>query len=298
MTTIDRLADLIDRHTPAEGLNATPLPRLWLARASCASGPISVVHEPALCLIARGAKQIDLAGETYRYDPAHFLLVSVDLPFVSQVVRATTAEPYAGLRLDLDLALVRELIADAPEPSPTESGRGLAIGRLDPALLDAATRLVSLVESPRDLPVLAPLVAREITYRLLVGPLGPRLRQIAHVGAHTHRVARAIDLLRREFDRPLRVDELARAAHMSPSSFHQHFKAVTAMSPVQYQKRLRLHEARRLMLADALDASSAAYRVGYESPSQFSRDYRRAFGEPPRRDLSKLLASPSRAADL
>lgn len=284
------LATLIARNTDGDGAHATAVAPLYLNRASAPGEPVAIVYQPALCVIASGRKQILLADETYVYDPAHFLLVSVDLPLVGQVTEATPDEPFLGVRIDLDLGQVRDLLMDAalPETRPAAPGRGVSVSAIDPPLLDAVTRLVALLESPRDIGVVAPLVLREVTYRVLMGAQGSRLRQIATEGGQAQRIALAIDWLRRHFDRPFRVEEVARVAHMSPSAFHQHFKAVTAMSPLQYQKRLRLQEARRLMLGEALDATAAAYRVGYESPSQFSREYHRAFGAPPRRDLARL----------
>lgn len=284
------LAGLIGRHAGRDGVHATAIGGLTLSRLSAPTAPDGVLYQPSFCVIAQGRKRVILGEEAYLYDPAHFLLASVDLPVVCDILEATPEVPFLGLRLDLDLACVGEMLtAAAPADAPT--ARGLDVSPLDPTLLDAVARLVALLDAPRDVPVVAPLILREIAYRLLTGPQGGRLRQMATEGGRTRRVARAIDRLRADFARPLRVDDLAREAHMSASTFHEHFKAVTAMSPLQYQKRLRLQEARRLMLAESLDAASAAYRVGYESASQFSREYRRAFGDPPRRDLARLRAT-------
>jgi AraC-like DNA-binding protein len=284
------LATLIERYTGRDGAHATAFPSLHLHRASEPGLPISDVLEPALLVIARGRKRVLLAEEPFIYDPANFLLVSVDVPLVGQVIEASKNEPYLSVRIDLDLVQVRDLLIDADFAGArlVPSARGVSVSKIDLALLDAVTRLVALLGSPRDIGVLAPLVLREITYRVLIGEQGPRLSQIAVEGGQAQRIALAIDWLRSNFDRPCHVEDLARAAHMSPSAFHQHFKAVTAMSPLRYQKALRLQEARRLMLGEALDAAAAGYRVGYESPSQFSREYRRFFGEPPRRDMARL----------
>jgi AraC-like DNA-binding protein len=294
-TRIGRLAESIDRQTACDGHHATAVPELELFRSSGPSLPTAVLYEPSLCLIAQGSKEVRLGDEVYRYDPAHFLLVSVDLPVCGCVTTATAGEPYLGLRVTLDPATVGELLADGAE-TPAAPARGLAVSEIDPPLLDAVLRLVELADAPHDVPVLAPLVLREITYRLLTGGQGPRLRQIAAAGGPTQRITRAIRWLRDHFAEPLSVTELARQVRLSPSAFHQHFKTVTALSPLQYQKRLRLQEARRLMLGEGLDAAEAAYRVGYESPSQFSREYRRLFGTPPRRDVAALrvVAEPSR----
>jgi AraC-like DNA-binding protein len=271
-------------------VHATAIAPLFLSRASAPSEPRAVLFEPALCVVARGRKRLTLADEDYFYDPAHFLLVSVDHPIVGQVVSASPEAPYLGLRIELDLGQIGEILMDADVPGPrgASPSRGLAVSAIDLPLLDAITRPLRLLESRRDAAVLAPLVLREITYRVLTGEQVPRLRRIVALGGPAQRIARAIDWLKRNFTRPFRIETIARAAHMSPSAFHHHFKVVTAISPLQYQQRLRLQEARRLLLGDGLDAAEAGYRVGYESPSQFSREYRRLFGRPPRRDLVSL----------
>lgn len=294
-TRLTDLAARIDRHAPGDGAHATCVSELTLFRASHRSEPVGVLYEPSLCLIAQGSKEVRLGDETYRYDPAHFLLVSVDLPVSGCVTVATADEPYLALRIGLDVCTVGELLADgAGADVPVPAARGMVVSPVEPPLLDAVTRLVSLLDAPRDVAALSPLVRREITYRLLTGPQGRRLRQMAAAGAPAQRIARAIRWLRDHFAEPLRVEALARQVTMSPSAFHQHFKAVTALSPLQYQKRLRLQEARRLMMSEGLDAASAAYRVGYESPSQFSREYRRQFGAPPRSDVATLRTGPLR----
>jgi AraC-like DNA-binding protein len=247
------------------------------------------VYEPSLCVVAQGAKEVLLADETYRLDPAGSLLVSVDLPVAARVVEASPRRPYLAVRLALDPAVVGDLLADGTTAPPLgPPARGLAVTPVEPPLLDAVSRLVALLDSPQDVGPLAPLVLREITYRVLTGPQGSRLRQIASAGAPAQRIARAIRWLKDHFADPLRIESLARHVRMSPSAFHLHFKSVTALSPLQYQKRLRLQEARRLMLGEGLDAAEAAFRVGYESPSQFSREYRRLFGAPPRQDVAAL----------
>lgn len=288
------LAALIDRNTDGNGEHATAFAPLYLNRSSEPTMPASVVLEPALCVVACGRKRVMLADESYVYDPAHFLLVSVDLPLIGQVIEASQDDPYLGVRIDLDLGQVRDLLLETAIPGPPLGplSRGVSVSTIDLPLLDAVARLIALLESPRDIGVVAPLVLREITYRVLMSEQGPRLRQLALEGGQAHRITLAIDWLRRNFDRPFHIEEVARMAHMSPSAFHEHFKAVTAMSPLQYQKRLRLQEARRLMLTEALDASAAGYRVGYESASQFSREYRRFFGQPPRRDMLKIRMEP------
>jgi AraC-like DNA-binding protein len=265
------------------------VPALKLSRFSAVSDVVALVYEPCLCVVAQGAKEVLLAGETYRLDPAQSLLVSVDLPVAARVVEASPDRPYLAARIALDLAVVGELLADgATAPLLGPPARGLAVTPVEPALLDAISRLVALLDAPQDVGALAPLVLREITYRLLAGPQGARLRQMASAGAPAQRIALAIRWLKEHFAGPLRIELLAKRVGMSPSAFHLHFKSVTAMSPLQYQKRLRLQEARRLMLGEGLDAAEAAFRVGYESPSQFSREYRRMFGAPPRQDVTAL----------
>jgi AraC-like DNA-binding protein len=296
---LKKLTAAIERHTPPDGICGTALPGLILARNPKPTDPISLVVDPSICIVAQGAKEINLAGEVYRYDPAHSLLVSLDLPISARVVEATPARPCLAVRLSLDPSVVGELLADCPDTLPAaSSARGLDVSPVEPQLLDVVGRLVALLDAPRDLPALAPLVIREVTYRVLTGPQGARLRHIATAGAAAQRIARAVRWLRDHFADPLRVESLAQKARMSPSGFHLHFKAATGLSPVQYQKRLRLQETRRLMLGEGLDAAEAAFRVGYESPSQFSREYRRMFGAPPRRDVvaHKVEARPARSS--
>jgi AraC-like DNA-binding protein len=276
----------------------TAVPGLGLSRASAPTGLIPVVYETSLCLVAQGSKEVLCGGESLRYDATHSLLVSVDLPASTRVVEASAARPCLAVRVGLDPAVVGELLAEGVSgPPPGPPARALAVTPAGPALLDAVGRLVALLDSPRDVAPLAPLVLREITYRLLAGPQGTRLRQIALAGAPAQRIAGAIRWLREHFAGPLRVEDLARRVRMSPSAFHAHFKAVTALSPLQYQKRLRLQEARRLLLGQGFDAASAAFRVGYESASQFNREYRRLFGVPPGRDAAAFKARPALVAN-
>jgi AraC-like DNA-binding protein len=288
---LTKLVAAVERHMGSDGVYETAVPALGLSRFSAPTDLIALVYEPCLCLVAQGAKEVLLEEETYRLDPARSLLVSVDLPVAARVVEALPGRPYLGVRVALDPAVVGELLADgtaAPRPGP--SARAIAVTPVEPTLLDAVGRLVALLDSPQDVAPLSPLVLREITYRVLAGPQGGRLRQIALAGAPAHRIARAIRWLKDHFAEHLRVEALAGQVGLSPSAFHLHFKGVTALSPLQYQKRLRLQEARRLMLGNGLDAAEAAFRVGYESPSQFGREYRRLFGKSPRRDVAALQA--------
>jgi AraC-like DNA-binding protein len=286
---LTKLASALERQTPVDGPRGTVIPALGLSRYSAPTDCAAVVYEPALCIVAQGAKEVLLADEAYRYDPAHLLLVSVDLPVVARVAEASPDRPCLVVRITLDPAVVGELLADDVSAPPLGlPARGLAVTPVEPSLLDAVCRLVNLLDSPRDIAPLAPLILREITYRVLTGPQGARLCQITSASAPAQRIARAIRWLKERFADPLKIEALAKQVRMSPSAFHLHFKAVTALSPLQYQKRLRLMEARRLMLGEGLDAAEAAFRVGYESPSQFSREYRRMFGAPPRRDVTAL----------
>ncbi len=289
--TVEGLVHLVERWTGRDGVHPTAIDELTLYRASGATEPVPCVYEPSLCIVAQGRKRVILGDEIYLYDPAQFLLASVALPVAGEVIEASPATPYLSLQINLDPATVGELIVDNRLEAP--SSRGLAVSRVEPPLLDAVGRLVALLETPQEIGVLAPLILREIVYRLLVGEQGGQLRQIAVGDGQARRIVRAIHWLKEHFAEPLRIEELARRVSMSPSALHHHFKGVTAMSPLQYQKQLRLQEARRLLLVEGLDASAAGYRVGYESASQFSREYRRLFGRPPKLDLVSLRAAPT-----
>jgi AraC-like DNA-binding protein len=278
------------RWTDKEGLLVTAIAALSLARRDAPTPPTSHMYEPSICLIAQGAKRVRLGDDTYVLDGHHFLITSVELPTVVQIIQASQEQPYLGLILQLDRREMAELMGDShlPPPRAQPSSRGMAIGAVTWPLLTACQRLIDLLAAPQDIPILAPIIQREILYRLLVGDQGARLRQIASAGSQSHQIAQAIEWLPRHYTLPLRIEDLAAHVHMSPSTFHHHFRALTAMSPLQYQKWLRLNEARRLMLTERLEAATAAFEVGYESPSQFSREYRRVFGAPPLRDLTSL----------
>jgi AraC-like DNA-binding protein len=252
--------------------------------------PESRMYEPRICLIAQGAKCVLLGDDTYVYGERHFLITSVNLPTVVQITKASREKPCLGLILKLDQREISQLMVDSnlPLSRPQQSSRGMAVGEVTLPLLTAFQRLVDLLAEPKDIPILAPIIQREIFYRLLVGDQGPRLRQIASAGSQSQQIARAIDWLKDNFTRPLRIDDLATQVNMSTSTFHHHFRTLTAMSPLQYQKWLRLNEARRLMLIENQDAATVAFKVGYESPSQFSREYGRLFGAPPLRDIISL----------
>jgi len=268
----------------------TAIPGLALWRRDEPTGPIGGMYEPSICVMAQGAKRVVLGEDTFVYDARHYLITSVHLPTVVQVIEASRERPCLGLMLKLDLREMSQLMADSnlPAPRPQQSSRGMATGEVTLPLLGAFQRMIDLLADEQDIPILAPVIQREIIYRLLVGDQGARLRRIASAGSQSHQIARAIDWLKGNFTQPLRIDDLATQASMSISTFHHHFRTLTAMSPLQYQKTLRLNEARRLMLTDRLDAATAAFRVGYESPSQFSREYSRLFGAPPLRDITSL----------
>lgn len=266
---------------------------LTLFRSDSSGSTVSGVYEPCVAVILQGSKRLVVGHEALHFDARHYLVCTLDLPTSMTILEASPERPYLSLVLPLDLREVAALLLEVAAGSGQGSAESaISSGSVTLPLLDAFHRLLGLLDEPQDMPVLAPLIRREIFYRLLVGPAGERLRQIATVGAQGHRIARAIDRLKAGFAEDLRIQDLARDARMSGTTFHQHFKALTAMSPLQYQKRLRLIEARRLMLTENLDAAAAAFRVGYESPSQFSREYGRQFGAPPVRDIAKLRGTP------
>lgn len=290
----EELTALVERYASTQGTHATPWGPLTVFRADSTSTPTCTLYEPGIGLALRGAKQIVSGQDALVYEPGKYLLTSVDMPVIAQVLRADAGEPCLCLNLRLDLQRIRELLPEVRSPrGPGASSRGIALSVADAGLLDPMLRLVRLLDTPEDLPVLAPLAERELLYRLLTGEQGARLAQIATAGSQGHQVARAVQWLREHYHRPLRIDELAALVNMSTSSLHHHFRAVTALSPLQYQKQLRLQEARRLLLAERCDVATAAHRVGYESPSQFSREYSRHFGAPPLRDVGRLRLEAS-----
>lgn len=284
------LAERIARWTGDSNQYDTAIQGLSLHRWEEPTEPTSYNLPPSICLIGQGRKRVLLGEQAFVYDANHFLINSVDLPLVAQIIEASSEKPYLGLTLELDLRVIARLMLDNNLPSGRvqEDRLGIAVSKVTPPLLDAFERLLDLLERPEDIAVLAPLIRQEICYRLLVSEQGPRLRQISSVETHSYQIARAIDWLKHNYDKSIRVEDLAGKAGMSTSTFHHHFRSTTALSPLQYQKRLRLNEARQLMLMEHLDAASAAYQVGYESPSQFSREYSRLFGAPPLRDIRQL----------
>ena len=289
------LTALLDRLTGSDGVHPTAVAPLTLYRMSAPSPPAHGVQKPTFCVVAQGSKLAVLGEETHLHDSSRYLLLSVDLPIMAQVVEASPEEPYLGFCLDIDPRQISLLLMETDLPrnagrdaTDKAAARSLSLTRTDAPLLDAVVRLLRLLDTPEDVPALAPLAQREILYRLLTGEQGARLRQIAVSNSLTQRIARAIEWIKRHYAEPLHIETIAQEACMSTSGLHHHFKAVTALSPLQYQKHLRLQEARRLMVCDSLDAATAGYRVGYQSPSQFSREYSRLFGAPPHRDIGRL----------
>lgn len=291
---LDALADAIERHASTDGaLTGTRVPQLSLFRTTMPGPWAPALYEPAVIAVAQGGKELEVGGVVHRYDPAHYVLSAVDVPAMCRVSKASPRAPYLALRVALDPFLVGELLAEGLPVEPAgPPERGLVVTPLEAPLQDAIARLVALLDAPADIPVLAPLVLRELTYRVLTGPQGGRLRQSVAAGGPGQRVAKAIGWIKAHAAEPLRVEAVAKRVGMGLSAFHGHFKAVTGLSPLQFQKRLRLLEARRLLVAEGRTAAEAAYQVGYESPSQFSREYRRAFGVPPRQDAVALRAEP------
>ncbi len=287
----EELAERIAWAVPEDG-TTEPLGGIQLRRASAPTELGHGVSFPAVCVVAEGSKEILLGDKRYRYDSAHYLIVTAALPIASRITEASKEKPYLRFLLKLDPTLVGSVLVEAGHLAPRSHAAVTAIdvSPLDAGPLDAVVRLVRLLDAPTDAPFLAPLLKREIVYRLLVGAQGGRLHQIAVLGGSspTQRIAGAIERLRKDFDQPLRIEDMAREVGMSVSGFHHHFRALTAMSPLQFQKQLRLQEARRLMFGEGLDAASAGYRVGYGNASHFTREYKRLFGAPPMHDVEQL----------
>jgi AraC-like DNA-binding protein len=294
----DELVQRLAHANPGDGI-VEALPGLHLNRVSRPIERIDGVSMPAFCVIAQGSKQIYVGERCYGYDPAHYLLTTVELPITSCIIQASHDQPYLSLRVDLDPAVVGSVMVEAGLPAPRgqADAKAIVVSGLDADLLDATLRLVRLIDTPVEARVLAPLIKREIILRLLLGEQGHRLRHLPLLGGHSHRIALAVERLRKDFDRPLRIDDLARELGMSPSGFHDHFKAITDMSPLQFQKELRLREARRLMLGEHLGVTSAGFRVGYSDAAYFSRDYKKHFGVAPGRDVERLRADLGRVPE-
>jgi AraC-like DNA-binding protein len=294
-----KLANLLATYAPHDGAFELRMPGAFAVRKSrITSAPAHATLGPALCVVAQGAKVVMLDRDVIEYDPSRVLVFSVDLPVASQVIRASSRNPFLGFVLDLDPRRIAELAARVyPGGVPrTSNQRGLFAGQATDAIVEAIARLLELMAQPADAELLAPLVVDEILIRLLRSPIGARVAQIGQPKSGVQRIAEAVSWIRAHFAQPVTVEEMAASVHMSASAFHQRFKAVTSMSPLQYQKVLRLHEARRLMLFQGMDAADACRRVGYLSPSQFSREYARFFGSAPIKDIARLRAEGFAAA--
>jgi len=290
---LGELAALVARYSDGDGVHATAVKGLRCFRMSASSTKMPTVYNPSFCIVVQGSKQVFLEGEIYQYAPSQFLVVSVDLPVLGQITQASAEHPYLCVQIDIDPHQLSEIIAQSAgcHSLTNDTVRGLFVGNLGKDMLDAVLRLVRLLDTPKDIAVLAPIVIREIHYRMLEGEHGNAIAQMAVTGSNMHKIAQAIRRMKSDLAVSIRVEDLAAAVHMSASSFHHHFKAVTAMSPLQYHKRLRLTQARQIMLSENVDAARTAYRVGYESASQFSREYARMFGAPPMRDMEALRDS-------
>ena len=279
------IAAMIARHAPRNGDHVTPIEGLSLHRQSAPTEKLFHAARPSVAIIAQGGKQVTLGSDSFHYSRMQYLLTSVDLPVQVRVVEASEEAPHLCVVLGIDIADVAALVDAGQGPGAIPVTRGISVSDVSPDLLDAMTRMLRLLDQPADIAVLAPLIRRELTFRLLNGPVGARLRHMALASSQSHQVGQAIDWIKHNYAAPLRIEQLAGLANMSMSSLHHHFKAITAMTPMQYQKLLRLQEARRLMLVEKIDAGTAGYRVGYASESQFSREYSRQFGNAPMRDV-------------
>jgi AraC-like DNA-binding protein len=284
------LTGLIERHSLQNSAKETAVPSLFFYQHSSITEPAYRVYKPSFCVVVQGLKEILLAQERFEYGPSNYLIASMNLPVIGQIIKASADSPYLSLKLEFTQNQILEVLndCDIKVTSKDNAKRALFVGWMESSIQDAVLRLSRLLDTPGEIPFLAPLYTREILYRLLQGPYGVELAQIAVEGSSTYRIREAIDHIVRNWDQSFRIEDLADTASMSVSSFHRHFKEVTAMSPIQFQKQLRLQEARRILLAESADAADVAFRVGYESSSQFSREYSRMFGAPPRADIKRL----------
>jgi AraC-like DNA-binding protein len=287
------LINLIERHTGDDGSYSTAIPSLIFSRYSNVTGPNYGVYKPSLCIVVQGMKEVLLAQERYEYGPTDYLIASVNLPITGIVTTASYENPYLALKLEFTPNQILEVLRDSQLAvnHKENAKRAMYVSQIEISLLDAVSRLARLLDNPNEIPVLAPLLTKEIIFRVLQGHHGVTLGQIAIEGSFTNQISDVIEHIMNNYDQSFRVEDLAEIANMSVSSLHRHFKEVTAMSPIQFQKQLRLQEARRLLLSESTDATEAAFRVGYESPSQFSREYSRMFGLPPKEDINRLKAT-------
>lgn len=285
----DEMIERISRAVPEDGL-LEAFPGVVLGRFSKPTERVYSVFKPSFCIIAQGSKQVLLGEEAFRYDPGHYLISTVVLPVVSNVIEVTEKRPYLGFQLNLDATLLAAVMMESgiKTKKSDASVKAMNVSPTDTDLLDAALKLIRLLDTPDEIKFLSPLITREIIYRLLKGEQGARLSHLLVSEGDTRRISKAVEQLRENLDQPLKIETMARDLGMSVSGFHYHFKSVTAMSPVQFQKQIRLQEARRMMLGENLDVASASSRVGYEDPSYFSREYKKLFGAPPQRDIASL----------
>ncbi|MEB4783295.1 AraC family transcriptional regulator [Paenibacillus jamilae] len=284
------LTSLIERHSLQNSSRETAIPSLFFYQHSSKTEPVYRVYKPSFCFVVQGLKEILLAQENFKYGPSDYLIASMNLPVIGQIIKASPGSTYLSLKLEFTHNQILEVLNDSKIQVKLKENakRALFVGRMVPSIQDAVLRLARLLDTPEEIPFLAPLYTKEILYRLLQGPYGAELAQIAVEGSSTYRIREAIDYIVQHWDQSFRIEDLAEAASMSISSFHRHFKEVTSMSPIQFQKQLRLQEARRILLAESADAADVAYRIGYESSSQFNREYSRMFGAPPRADIKRL----------
>lgn len=285
---LQELILLIQRHAPSEGTHASSVPELCFRRASQVSEPRHSVNTPSLYVIVQGSKTASLAGDTYRCSPGSYMVSPVHLPVVGMITEATPELPYLSLQLSIRPEVILDIIHSSGPQREAKTERGILLGQSDTPLLEGLVRLVRLLDTPEDIEFLAPMMIREILYRVMKGDQGAIISQFSIAGSYSYNISKAIHLINRDYSKPLVIEELAKEANMSPSSLHKHFKKVTAISPLQYQKAIRLQNARRLLLSEGLEAADAGFRVGYESPSQFSREYVRMFGRPPMNDVKHL----------
>lgn len=287
---LEQLKTQLSSHMPADGVKECIIPELYLYRTEVTTDVTPVVYDPSLCIMLQGEKEVYLNNEKLVYDPLSYLLVPVTVPVSGKVTKASVNKPYLALKMTIDLKKLADLVIDlgGRVERSKDQVKAMSVGRVDEALLSAVSRMVQLLDKPSDIPVLYPLLKREILYRLLLGDLGSQLRDFMLLDSQGHRISKVIEILRKKFNEPLRIKDLADEVHLSESALFQAFKAVTAMSPLQYQKKLRLNEARRIMLHEGIEAATASYKVGYESPSQFSREYSRLFGAPPKADIERV----------